>query len=44
MVQRFAPEAAVGGGKNLLSGMAVQFLDPEKVVADLKPRLARLRA
>jgi len=44
VVQRFDPEAAVGVGRNVLSGMAVQFLEPEKVVADLKPLIARLRS
>lgn len=43
VVQRFEPQAAVGGGRNLLSGMAVQFVDPEKVLAELKPLLAILR-
>jgi Tfp pilus assembly protein PilZ len=43
VVQRFAPEAAVGTGRNLIAGMALQFLDPERVVAHLKPRLAKLR-
>ncbi len=43
VVQRFEPQAAVGGGRNLLSGMAVQFVEPEKVLAELKPLLAILR-
>jgi Tfp pilus assembly protein PilZ len=43
VVQRFAPEAAVGTGRNLISGMALQFLDPERVVDHLKPKLAKLR-
>ncbi len=43
VVQRFEPQAAVGGGRNLLAGMAVQFVDPEKVLAELKPLLAILR-
>jgi Tfp pilus assembly protein PilZ len=44
IVQRFEPEAAVGGGRNILAGMALQFLEPEKIVADLKPLLPRLRS
>jgi hypothetical protein len=44
VVQRFEPEAAVGGGRNVLSGMAVQFLEPERVVAELRPLIARLRS
>jgi Tfp pilus assembly protein PilZ len=43
VVQRFEPQAAVGGGRNLLSGMAVQFTEPEKVLEELKPLLAVLR-
>jgi len=43
VIQRFDPQAAVGSGKNLLSGMAVQFVEPEKVIAELKPLLALLR-
>ncbi|MEO7793775.1 MAG: PilZ domain-containing protein [Thermoanaerobaculia bacterium] len=43
VVQRFDPEAAVGAGKNYLSGMAVQFIEPEKVLQELKPLLAVLR-
>jgi Tfp pilus assembly protein PilZ len=43
VVQRFDPLAAVGSGMNLLSGMAVQFTDPEKVLAELKPLLEALR-
>ena len=43
VVQRFDPLAAVGSGRNLLSGMAVQFVEPEKVLAELKPLLDALR-
>lgn len=43
VVQRFEPQAAVGEGRNLLSGMAVQFLEPEKVLATLSPLLPQLR-
>lgn len=43
VVQRFDPLAAVGSGMNLLSGMAVQFTEPEKVLAELKPLLDALR-
>ena len=43
VIQRFDPQAAVGSGKNYLSGMAVQFIEPEKVLAELKPLLAALR-
>jgi len=43
VVQRFESEAAVGTGRNLLAGMAMQFLDPEQVVSTLKPLLARIR-
>lgn len=43
VVQRFDPQAVVGEGKNYLSGMAVQFLDPEKVLAELAPLLSILR-
>lgn len=43
VIQRFDPQAAVGSGRNLLSGMAVQFVEPEKVLAELKPLLALLR-
>lgn len=43
VVQRFDPLAAVGSGMNLLSGMAVQFAEPEKVLAELKPLLDALR-
>ena len=43
VVQRFEPQAAVGSGRNFLSGMAVQFVEPEKVLSELKPLLATLR-
>jgi Tfp pilus assembly protein PilZ len=43
VVQRFDPLAAVGSGMNLLSGMAVQFTEPEKVLSELKPLLDALR-
>jgi Tfp pilus assembly protein PilZ len=43
VVQRFEPQAAVGDGRNVLSGMAVQFIEPEKVLEELKPLLAILR-
>lgn len=43
VVQRFEPQAAVGTGRNFLSGMAVQFVEPEMVLAELKPLLAVLR-
>lgn len=43
VVQRFEPQAAVGEGKNYLSGMALQFSEPERVLESLKPHLAKLR-
>ena len=43
VVQRFEPQAAVGTGRNILTGMAVQFVEPEMVLAELKPLLAVLR-
>lgn len=43
VIQRFEPQAAVGTGRNYLSGMAVQFVEPEKVLEELKPLLAVLR-
>lgn len=43
VVHRFEPEAAVGSGRNLLSGMGLQFLEPERVRAALAPILAELR-
>jgi len=43
VVQRFEPQAAVGEGRNVLSGMAVQFIEAEKVLEELRPLLAILR-
>jgi Tfp pilus assembly protein PilZ len=43
VVHRFEPDAAVGSGRNLLSGMGLQFLEPERVKAALAPILAELR-
>jgi len=43
VIQRFDPKAAVGPGRNLLGGMAVQFIEPKKVIAELKPLLDALR-
>ena len=44
VVHRFEPEdAAVGGGRNVLAGMGLQILDPERVKTDLAPVLAELR-
>lgn len=43
VVQRYEPEAAIGEGRNLLGGMAVQFLEPDKVVERLRPLVAKLR-
>jgi len=43
VVHRFEPDAAVGAGRNLLSGMGVQFLEPDRVKAALAPILAELR-
>lgn len=43
VVHRFEPDAAVGKGRNLLSGMGVQFLEPDRVKAQLAPVLAELR-
>ena len=39
VIQRFEPQAVIGEGRNLLSGMAVQFLEPEKVLEELRPLL-----
>jgi Tfp pilus assembly protein PilZ len=44
VVHRFEPDAAVGDGRNLLAGMGVQFLEPDRVRAALAPILAQLRA
>lgn len=43
VVHRFEPDAVVGAGRNLLSGMGVQFLEPDRVKAALAPILAELR-
>jgi Tfp pilus assembly protein PilZ len=43
VVHRFEPQAAVGAGRNLLSGMGVQFVEPDRVKAALAPILAELR-
>ena len=43
VVRRFEPEAAVGGGRNVLAGMGVRFLEPEVVRTSLAPVLAELR-
>lgn len=43
VVQRFDPHAIVGQGRNVLSGMAVQFLDPERALAQLRPLVEKLR-
>jgi hypothetical protein len=43
VVQRFEPEAAVGTGANILAGMALQLLDPERAVSTLRPLLAKIR-
>lgn len=43
VVQRIEPTAAVGRGQNLLAGMGVQFLEPERVIEQLQPTLAALR-
>lgn len=43
VVHRFEPEAAVGDGRNVLSGMGVRFEDLEALLAALAPVLERLR-
>lgn len=43
VIQRFDPAAAVLPGRNVLAGMAVQFIEPEKVLAELRPLVAVLR-
>ncbi|HSM14932.1 MAG TPA: PilZ domain-containing protein [Thermoanaerobaculia bacterium] len=43
VVHRFEPEAAVGDGRNVLSGMGVRFEDREALLAALAPVLERLR-
>ncbi len=43
VVQRFEAKSAGSGGRSDESGMAVHFLEPEKVLAELRPLLAILR-
>jgi len=43
VIQRFDPAAVVLPGRNVLAGMAVQFIEPEKVLAELRPLVAVLR-
>ena len=43
VIQRFEPQGAVAPGRNILSGMAVQFTDAASVVEDLRPLLDELR-
>ncbi len=43
VVRRFESEAAVGTGSNVLAGVGVRFLEPERVRAELAPVLAELR-
>ncbi|MGE0641352.1 MAG: PilZ domain-containing protein [Thermoanaerobaculia bacterium] len=43
VVQRFPATGAVPPGRNVLAGMAVQFLEPERVLADLRPLLDSMR-
>ncbi len=43
VIQRFEPQGAVAPGRNVLSGMAVQFTDASSVVEDLRPLLDELR-
>lgn len=43
VVQRFEAKPADGGGRSDDSGMAVHFLEPDKVLAELRPLLAILR-
>jgi len=43
VVHRIAPDAAVGVGRNVLAGMGVQFLEPERVIEVLGPVLDQLR-
>lgn len=43
VVRRFEPEAAVGAGRNLLAGVGLRFLEPERVRAELEPVIAELR-
>lgn len=43
VIQCFEPQGAIGPGRNILSGMAVQFVDPAAVVEALRPVLEELR-
>lgn len=43
VVHRFEPDAAVGEGRNVLSGMGVRFEDVDALRAALQPVLERLR-
>lgn len=43
VARRFEPEAAVGPGRNLLAGVGLRLLDPERVRAELEPVIAELR-
>ncbi len=43
VVHRIDPTGAVGRGRNLLAGMGVQFVEPERVIAELQPVLEALR-
>ncbi|GMU65945.1 MAG: hypothetical protein AMXMBFR36_22190 [Acidobacteriota bacterium] len=43
VVRRFEPEAEIGPGRNLLAGVGLRFLDPERVRAELEPVIAELR-
>lgn len=43
VVHRIEPTGAVGQGRNLLAGMGVQFVEPERVLEALAPVLAALR-
>lgn len=43
VVRRYEPEAAIGPGRNLLAGVGLRFLDPERVRAELEPVIAELR-
>lgn len=43
VVQRFEPDAAVGGGRNVLAGIGVRFDDPAGVRESLSGVLAELR-
>ncbi len=43
VIQSFEPQGAIGPGRNVLSGMAVQFVDAAGVVEALRPVLEELR-